>query len=99
MKRVLRPTFWFFVVAALGAGLSAVSGMSYWWAFAIVAAALVINGWVATLEDDLPGGFNNPDGTSTPKYAVIAGWVVRGLGAILALLCLAILGLYFFGGL
>lgn len=98
MKRVLWPTVWFFVVAALGAGLSAVSGMPYWWAFAIVAGALVVNGWVATLEDDLPGGFNNPDGTCTPKYAVISGWVVRGLGAILALLCLAILGLYFFSG-
>ena len=85
------------MVAVLAAGLSAISGMAFWWAFVIVAAAILINGWVATLEDDLPGGFNSPDGTHTPRYAVVTGWVIRGLGVVLVVLCLVALGLYFFG--
>jgi hypothetical protein len=97
MKRLLWPTLWMSVVALLAAGLSAASGLAFWWAFLIVAGAILINGWVATLEDDLPGGFNNPDGTHTPRYAVVTGWVVRALGILLAVLCLAALGLIFFG--
>jgi phosphatidylglycerophosphate synthase len=96
MKRALWPTVWLLVVALLAAGLSAISKMPFWWAFLIIAGAILINGWVATLEDDLPGGFNNPDGTHTPRYAVVTGWVIRGLGIVLALLCFAALGLYFF---
>lgn len=95
MKRLLWPTLWMSVVALLAAGLSAVSGLAFWWAFLIVAGAILVNGWIATLEDDLPGGFNNPDGTHTPRYAVVTGWVVRGLGILLAVLCLAALGLFF----
>jgi len=91
MKRALWTATWLGVVALVGAGFSAFSGIGFWWAFVIVAAAILINGWVATLEDDLPGGFNNPDGTHTPRYAVITGWVVRGLGATLVLLFVAVL--------
>lgn len=97
MKRLLWPTVWLLVVAGFAAGLSAISHMELWWSFLIVAGAILVNGWVATLEDDLPGGFNNPDGTATPKYAVVTGWVVRGLGVVLGLLCILALGLFFFG--
>jgi hypothetical protein len=97
MKRILRQTIWLLIVAMIAAGFSAISGLEFWWAFLIVAGAILINGWVATLEDDLPGGFNNPDGTHTPKYAIVTGWIVRGLGAVLIILCLAALGLYFLG--
>jgi hypothetical protein len=34
----------------------------------IILAAILLNGLVATVEDDLPGGFNNPEGTNTPRY-------------------------------
>lgn len=91
MRRALWTAVWLGVVGLIGAGLSAISGITFWWAFLIVAVAILINGWVATLEDDLPGGFNNPDGTHTPRYAVVTGWVVRGLGAVLALLFVAVL--------
>jgi multidrug efflux pump subunit AcrB len=43
------------------------------------------------------GGFNNPDDKYTPRYAVITGWVVRGLLVVLVLFCILALGLYFFG--
>lgn len=97
MKRALWPTVGLLVIAVIAAGLSAISGMAFWWAFAIVAGAILVNGWVATLEDDLPGGFNNPDGTHTPRYAVVTSWVIRGLGVVLVVLCLVALGLYFLG--
>jgi hypothetical protein len=95
MKRSFVTIVWLLVVALLAAGLSAISKLAFWWAFLIVVGAILVNGWVATLEDDLPGGFNNSDGTHTPKYAVVTGWVIRGLAVVLALLCFAALGLFF----
>jgi hypothetical protein len=97
MKRALWPTVWLFVVAMLAAVFAAISELRFWWAFLIVVVAILINGWAATLEDDLPGGFNNPDGTHTPKYAIVTGWIIRILGVVLVLSCLAALGVYFFG--
>lgn len=97
MNRALLPTIWLLVVAMLAAGLSAISGFGFWGAFLIVAAAILINGWVATLEDDLPGGFNNPDGNCTPRYAIVTRRIIRGLGAVLVLLCALALGFHFLG--
>ncbi|WP_304360006.1 hypothetical protein [Collimonas fungivorans] len=97
MKRALWPTVWLLVAAMLAAVLAAISGLRFWWAFLIVVAAILINGWVATLEDELPGGLNNPNGTHTPRYATLTGRIIRILGIILALLCLAAVGVYFFG--
>ncbi len=97
MEKVLWPTIWLSAVALLAAGLAAISKMGFWWSFLIVAGAIVINGWVATLEDDLPGGFNNPDGSTTPRYAIAVSWGLRVLGAVLALLCIGMLALHFFG--
>lgn len=34
-----------------------------------VSAAMYINGSLANVEDALPGGFDNPDGTDTPDFA------------------------------
>lgn|SRR5512134_1172568 len=97
MKRALWTAVWLSAVALIAAALAAVSGIAFWWAFVVVAAAILINGWIATVEDDLPGGFNNPDGTHTPRYAVVTGWVVRGLGVLLALLVVAALSLHLVG--
>ena len=66
------------VVSAVAAAISYFSGLGYWPAFAIVAGAVMFNGFVATVEDDLPGGFNNPDGADTPRYIGVVTWVVRG---------------------
>ncbi len=97
MKKVLWPTIWLSAAALLAAGLASISKMGFWWSFLIVAGAILINGWVATFEDDLPGGFNNPDGTSTPRYAIVASWGLRAIGGVLALLCVGVLALHFFG--
>ena len=96
----MKRTLWFavvlLVVAVFAAGLSAVSGMGFWWAFVIVAATVFINEWVTTLEEDLPGSFNNPDGSHTPIYTVVTRWAIRGMGVAFVVLCLVALGLYFF---
>ena len=78
-------------------GISALYGVRFWCAFAILAAAILVNGLVATIEDDLPGGFNNPDGSATPKYAVATIWAIRILGSLLLLLCVAALALFKWG--
>jgi len=49
------------VVAAIAAlALSYIRGLTVWGGFAIVIVALLVNGWLATWEDNQPGGFNNP---------------------------------------
>ena len=48
---------WLGVVAAVGLGLSYISGLPYWGASAIIAAALIVTGLVAKIEDRSPGGF------------------------------------------
>jgi len=57
-------------------------------AFLIVLGAIFLNGLVATYEDDIPGGFNNPDGKSTPQYVAsvnrFAYWAL-----LVATICLA----------
>jgi phosphatidylglycerophosphate synthase len=85
------------VVALIAAAFSALSGLPYWWAFLILAGAILVNGLVATLEDDLPGGFNNPGGTHTPRYVGVVTWVVRTVEVILGIMILGALLLYFFG--
>ena len=50
---------------------------------AVVVGAVFVNGVVATIEDDAPGGFNNPDGatppTMWPRWLTHSG---RGLAAL-----------------
>ena len=71
------------LITSVVAGLvSYFSALAYWPAFGIVLFALVVNGFVATVEDDLPGGFSNPSGTDTPGYVSKVAWIVRGIGLV-----------------
>lgn len=97
MKHQRRPSTWLLVVLVVSSGIAAGAGWHFWWVFVTIAFAIVVNGLFATLEDDLPGGFNNPDGNATPKYAIVAGWALRGVGLLLGGASLAMLGLHFFG--
>ena len=97
MRKLVWPSVGVLLISLLAAGLSAASGLKLWWAFGIVAGAVLVNGLVAMLEDDLPGGFNNPDGTHTPRYAVITAWTFRAIVGVFVVLCVVALGLYFFG--
>jgi hypothetical protein len=65
----------------------------FWAAVVMSAGALWVNGLILTLEDDLPGGFNNPDGQSTPPYVgklnlglrIVFGLVVATAALVLVL--------------
>jgi hypothetical protein len=52
------------VCGLLGLALSYFTGLSYWWAAAIVAGSLLANGLLAEFEDRSSGGFLNPNGES-----------------------------------
>jgi hypothetical protein len=57
--------------------IGAATGLPIVVALPLAGAAVLANGLLATLEDDLPGGFNNPDGATTPRYARVLGSVGR----------------------
>ena len=57
---------WLGVVAVGGLGLSHITGLPYWGAMAIVAAALIVTGAVAEIEDRSPGGFLSADKRVSP---------------------------------
>jgi len=40
-------------------------GPGFWTAVGVIAFAILVNGLVATVEDELPGGYNNPKPTDT----------------------------------
>lgn len=54
----------------LGGGLTLLSrgDVPIWISVPAVTVGMFLNGWLAQLEDDLPGGFDNPDGRATPAY-------------------------------
>ena len=93
MGRLKLPLIVFAVIATLSALVSRWSGLSFWATVVILAAAWLVNGVVAVVEDDVPGGFNNPDGTSTPSYVVVLKWVGRGIIGIAILGCISLAGL------
>ena len=97
MKKYLWPILTISVVAVIAAGISRWSNLGYWTSFIVVAAAILMNGFIATVEDDLPGGFNNPDGTDTPKYITYVVWSVRAIIILFVGLCVFVLVLWKYG--
>ncbi len=67
------------IIFIIAAGINYFFGFSYWIAFAMAVGAIMINGVIATIEDDLPDGFNNPDGTDTPSYINKITWIIMGI--------------------
>jgi hypothetical protein len=55
------------VAALIAWAISHWTSFPFWGAFAIVIGALVINGIIAEIEDNAPGGFNNPHPPETKK--------------------------------
>jgi len=56
------PSFGCSIAIAAIAGYAARQwvGVNFWVGFLLTAIALLANGWIATAEDEAPGGFNNP---------------------------------------
>jgi hypothetical protein len=86
------------LITSVVAGLvSYFSGLEYWPVFVIALVAFLVNGFVATVEDDLPGGFNNPDGTEAPAYMSTVAWIVRGIGLVALAIIVFIMVLWSLG--
>jgi hypothetical protein len=51
---------WLLACACLGGLLSWFSGMPLWAGMLLVAAGLIVNGLIADIEDEAPGGFPKP---------------------------------------
>jgi hypothetical protein len=90
MSRLTWPLIVFVAIAGIAVPISRWWGLSYWATMAILVGASLLNGFVAAVEDDIPGGFNNPDGTATPRYVVVLKWVFRGFVALATLGCVAL---------
>ena len=97
MSRIFVPLAVVAVFAIVAAALSNWTDLQYLPALLIVAGAILVNGMVATLEDDLPGGFNNPDGSHTPRYVHIVSWVGSTFILLFVGGCVLMLVLWSFG--
>jgi len=78
--QLIIPALIFVSLCATGAGYFL--GFKYWWVFLLLPlglAAMFLTGLLAIFEDDLPGGFNNPDGSNTPEYVAKVSSVGRGI--------------------
>lgn len=65
--------------------MAAFSPLSWLAATCFVAAALLVNGALATWEDSQPGGFDNPDGASTaPSPWSLWGIIAAAVAAVIA---------------
>lgn len=72
MKRITEWRIFFgstTVAVLLALGMHAVSGVNIWICFGLVMVCMLVNGIIATIEDEMPGGFNNPE-PETPKTQV-----------------------------
>jgi hypothetical protein len=63
------------VCGSIGAVLAVFTPVKWLAAILWISGAMFINGSLAVYEDARPGGFENPDGSSTPKFA-------QGIGAL-----------------
>jgi hypothetical protein len=52
---------WLVVVVVLAFAVHEMSTLNFWVALVLVIGAMLVNGYIAAIEDDWPGGFNNPD--------------------------------------
>jgi hypothetical protein len=99
LGRLLPAAVMLTVIAGLAAVISAWADVPFLVVFIIAVLATLANGLLATLEDDLPGGFNNPDGTDTPPYVQrLRGSVWRTIAVLALLLAAAFAWLAFRGG-
>ena len=80
-------------VAALVAwAISYFSGIGFWLAFGIAVAAMLINGFIATVEDNAPGGFNNPEPGDDAKAQPAIAYIKRFVGFIIFVVGTALAG-------
>ena len=97
MRKRLGPFLFFGGISIAFAAIGVAMGLDFWIAFSIAVVAVLVNGVFAALEDDLPGGSNNPDGTDTPKYVKTVAWSVRAVGIVCLLIIAVFVGFWAYG--
>ncbi len=53
------------VATLIAWGINHWIGFPFWGVFAIVIGSMIVNGIIAEIEDDAPGGFNSPTPTKS----------------------------------
>jgi len=48
------------ITVLISFGVYKYTNFNFWVCLGIVILAILANGWLATIEDDTPGGFNDP---------------------------------------
>lgn len=76
----------YLVIALIACGISWWLKFNFWLIFLVIFGSILLTGIIARLEDDMPGGYNNPDGTDTPKYAKVLSLAFRVLIVLVVLL-------------
>ena len=70
------------VLLAIAAGVKILVGFPTWAVAAVLLMGWPLGGTLITIDDDLPGGWSNPDGTSVPEWKMLWWWadilLVRG---------------------
>jgi hypothetical protein len=66
------PLIWMTIVSVLAFGLHALSGLNLWICFVMAVCGMLLNGYIATLEDEWPGGFNNPEPATSETQQRVA---------------------------
>ena len=86
------------IIGWLGAATLAswLFNIPFWMAGVLALAGMFFSGLLAIIEDDLPGGFNNPDGTATPRYASVVTFVSKLLLVVFVISCVVVLALWRF---
>lgn len=64
------------ICAVIALIVSRFSRLPFVVALLIVVGAMSLNGLIATFEDDMPGGFNNPDGKLISPFIARVNWVI-----------------------
>jgi hypothetical protein len=71
------------IASMLAFGLHALSGLNFWISLVMVVCGMLLNGYIATIEDDWPGGFNNPEPEISETQQRVAKATQRFLPALI----------------
>ena len=91
----LKSTFLaIFICVIAGSLLSYFSSLAFIYSVLICIVEMLINGFVATIEDELPGGFNNPDGEVGVKQSKLVVVIRISIWVVFTLMVLSFIYLW-----
>lgn len=89
MKSFRRYVTTLAVMAAISVALRLICGISNGITLVVLLVGWPLGGMLTTIDDDMPGGWSNPDGKSIPEWKMLWWWadllLVRGAIIVLAI--------------